>query len=62
MTVFSACVECLERHGVADFDGGGLSSDLGPLLLRGVDQQIGLISRLAAAIDDRRHPSYIQRA
>ena len=46
----------------ADFDGGGLSSDLGPLLLRGVDQQIGLISRLAAAIDDRRHPSYIQHS
>ena len=28
----------------ADFDGGALSSDFGPLLLRGVDQQIGLIS------------------
>jgi hypothetical protein len=26
----------------ADFNGGGLSSDLGPLLLRGVDRQIGL--------------------
>ena len=44
----------------ADFDGGGLSSDLGPLLLRGVDQQIGLIARLAAAVDDRRHPGYIK--
>jgi hypothetical protein len=30
----------------ADFNGGGLSSDLGPLLLRGTDQQIGLTSRL----------------
>ena len=29
----------------ADFDGGGLSSDLGPLLLRGVDRQIGLTKR-----------------
>ncbi len=46
----------------ADFAGGGLSSDLGPLLLRGVDQQIGLTSRLAAAIDDRRHPSYVRHS
>lgn len=44
----------------ADFDGGALSSDFGALLLRGVDQQIGLISRLAGAIDDRRHPSYVE--
>jgi hypothetical protein len=26
----------------ADFEGGALSSDFGPLLLRGVDRQIGL--------------------
>ena len=26
-----------------DFQGGALSSDFGPMLLRGVDQQIGLI-------------------
>lgn len=44
----------------ADFEGGGLSSDLGPLLLRGVDQQIGLTARLAAAVDDRRHPGYVK--
>jgi hypothetical protein len=31
----------------ADFDGGVLSSDLGSLLLRGVDQQIGLTDRLS---------------
>jgi hypothetical protein len=43
----------------ADFDGGALSSDFGPLLLRGVDRQIGLTHRLAAAFDDRRHPSYV---
>lgn len=43
----------------ADFQGGGLSSDLGPLLLRGVDRQIGLTDRLCAAISDTRHPSYI---
>lgn len=46
----------------ADFAGGGLSSDLGPLLLRGVDRQIGLTARLASALDDRRHPSYVKHA
>lgn len=46
----------------ADFEGGALSSDFGPLLLRGVDQQIGLIQRLAQAIDDRRHASYIDHS
>ena len=30
----------------ADFNGGGLSSDLGPLLLREVDRQIGLTARI----------------
>lgn len=43
----------------ADVDGGALFSDFGALLLRGADQQIGLITRLAGAIDDKRHPSYI---
>jgi hypothetical protein len=43
----------------ADFDGGAMSSDFGPLILRGVDRQIGLTERLAQAIDDQRHASYI---
>src|SRR6266702_3098176 len=43
----------------ADFDGGALSSDFGPLLLRGIDRQIGLTERLAAAVHDTRHPSSI---
>ena len=43
----------------AAFDGGALSSDFGPLILRGIDQQIGLIDRLVDAVNDRRHPSYI---
>jgi hypothetical protein len=38
----------------ADFDGGALSSDVGPLLLRGIDRQIGLTERLAAAVHDQR--------
>lgn len=44
----------------ADFDGGAMSSDFGALLLRGADQQIGLIARLVNAIHDKRHPSYIE--
>ena len=43
----------------ADFEGGALSSDFGVLLLRGIDRQIGLTARLAAAIRDKRHQSYI---
>jgi hypothetical protein len=35
-----------------------MSSDFGPMILRGIDHQIGLIERLANAFDDRRHPSY----
>ena len=46
----------------ADFAGGGLSSDLGPVLLRGVDLQIGLTKRLAAALPDRRHQSYVDHS
>ena len=43
----------------ADFAGGSLSSDFGALLLRGIDRQMGLTKRLAAAIHDKRHQSYI---
>ena len=46
----------------ADFDGGAMSSDFGALLLRGTDQQIGLVARLTGAIEDRRHPSYIEHS
>ena len=42
----------------ADFEGGTLSSDFGPMLLRGIDHQIGLTHCLAQAFDDQRHPSY----
>jgi hypothetical protein len=44
----------------ADFDGGAMSSDIGPLILRGVDKQTGLSAAIAAAIHDWRHPSYIE--
>ncbi len=46
----------------ADFDGGEVSSDFGALLLRGVDRQTGLVDRLAGAIRDTRHPSYIEHS
>ncbi len=45
-----------------DFEGGALSSDFGPLLLRETENQIGLIDRLTGAINDRRHPSYIEHS
>lgn len=46
----------------ANFDGGALSSDFGPLLLQGVDRQIGLSQRLAETISDSRHASYISHS
>jgi hypothetical protein len=44
----------LELRGICS-----LSSDFGALLLRGIDRQIDLTKRLAAAIHDKRHQSYI---
>lgn len=53
----------IPAHSVrADFAGGGLSSDLGPLLLRGIDLQIGLTERISAALPDRRHQSYVNHS
>lgn len=43
-----------------DFDGGTVTSDAGLLFLREVEKQTGLVRRVAAAIDDPRHPGYIQ--
>ena len=43
----------------AAFDGGRLSSDGGVLLLAGIDQQLGLIDKLAALIPDHRDPAQI---
>ena len=41
----------------ADFEGGALSSAVGALLLRGIDRQIGLTERFAAAMHATRHHS-----
>ena len=54
------CFPPVAGHTVrADFKGGALSSDVGPMLLCGVDHQIGLKTRLAAPVRDKRHPSYV---
>ena len=45
----------------ADFDGGAMSSDFGPMLLRSVDRQTGLSDRLAAAIADPLAESLVGR-
>jgi hypothetical protein len=44
----------------AKFNGGSISSDAGLLLLREVDNQIKLISRVSKCICDNRHSSYIK--
>jgi len=46
------------RQVVADFSGGYLSSDGGVLLLRQLDQGVGLTAALAGAFTDRRDPRY----
>ena len=43
-----------------DFNGGEVSSDAGLLFLRETESQIGIINRVANAIHDQRHPSYIK--
>jgi hypothetical protein len=43
-----------------DFNGGEVSSDAGLLFLRETDSQIGIINKVANAIHDKRHPSYVK--
>src|SRR5210317_2205554 len=47
------------RQVVADFSGGRLTTDAGVLLLREVDQRIGLIDGINACLPDPRDPRYI---
>jgi hypothetical protein len=42
----------------ADFEGGTLSSDGGVLLLREIEAQVGIIRRMAGALDDPRDARY----
>ena len=44
----------------ADFEGGQISSDAGVLFLREVENRIGLISKIADSLRDRRHPGYVK--
>ena len=43
----------------AVFDGGVLTSDMGVMVLREMASQTGILSRIVAALTDRRHPSYV---
>jgi Transposase DDE domain group 1 len=53
------CFPPIAGHTVrAACQGGALSSDVGVLLLQGIDRQGGLTARLANAIHAQRHPSY----
>ena len=48
---------CQGRHVQAEFSGGAITSDGGVVLLRQVDQRIGLTARLAQALPDSRDPA-----
>jgi len=54
-------IPCAGKQLTATFDGGQLSSDGGLILLQQVDQQLGLTTRLAAAIRDERDPALVQQ-
>jgi len=44
----------------ADFNGGEITSDAGLLFLREVEERIGLITKMADSLRDRRHPGYVK--
>ncbi|WP_419607478.1 transposase, partial [Thiolapillus sp.] len=50
------------REVTGRFDGGRITSDGGGLLLREVDQRIGLLDRLAACFTDHRNPESIEHS
>jgi hypothetical protein len=53
--------EAVERRAVvASFAGGTMTSDAGALLLRRIDQGIGLMRRFAACFSDRRDPRFVE--
>jgi hypothetical protein len=45
---------------IADFHGGDVSSDGGLLFLREIEARLGIIKRIANALKDKRHSSYIK--
>ena len=51
--------DCRKKLSVA-FDGGMLSSDAGALLLGKVEKRLGIVTRLAACLRDKRDPDLIE--
>ena len=58
--------KCIRYKGVqskkveSDFSGGSITSDAGVMLLRQANQQTKFIEKMNRAIEDRRHPSYVE--
>ncbi|MEZ5553231.1 MAG: transposase [Pseudomonadales bacterium] len=50
------------RQVIGRFDGGRITSDGGGLLLREVDQRLGMLSRLAGCFTDYRNPNSIEHS
>jgi hypothetical protein len=55
----SRCQASAKKKVTAAFDGGGISSDGGVLLLAGADRRLGLVDTMAAIIPDQRDPTQI---
>lgn len=51
---------CANRRVTARFDGGMITSDGGVLLLRELEERLGIIERLAECFDDYRDPAYVE--
>jgi len=47
---------------VAEFNGGEISSDVGLLLIRQLDQHYGLSQQIAACFTDHRDPSRVEHS
>ena len=46
----------------ANFSGGNVTSDGGIMLIREMDNRLGLTKKLSQVIGDSRHPSYISHS
>jgi Transposase DDE domain group 1 len=52
-----------KRHEIrAPFDGGAITSDSGGLLLREVDERVGILRPFAACFSDHRNPDLIEKS
>ena len=50
------------RKVVSRFDGGMITSDAGVLLLRELEERLGIIARLAECFEDYRDPDYVEHS